>query len=47
MTVLDLRPFRDRLKNGVIKTSKSIEFEIFSYDLLLISPNDQYPKINY
>ena len=46
-TVVDLRPFRESLNRGEITASKSIVFEIMSYDLLLISPDDQYPKVNY
>ncbi len=46
-TAVDLRPFKKMLENGDINVSESIEFELNSYDLLLISPNDQYPKPNY
>ncbi|WP_436515092.1 hypothetical protein [Ekhidna sp. To15] len=46
-TVVDLRPFREMLKRGEITTTKKYTFELMSYDLLLISPDDQYPKVNY
>ena len=46
-TAVDLRPFRDMLKNGEITTNKKYSFELMSYDILLISPDDQYPKVNY
>lgn len=46
-TVVDLRPFREMLKNGEIVTERNYAFELMSYDFLLISPDDQYPKVNY
>ncbi|MEO9870195.1 hypothetical protein [Ekhidna sp.] len=46
-TAIDLRPFKEMMQNGEIKVSKDIEFELNSYDILLLSPNDQYPKPNY
>ena len=46
-TVVDLRPFREMLEKGEIKTNKKFTFELNSYDILLISPDDQYPKVNY
>lgn len=46
-TAVDLRPFRKMLEAGTIQTSEGIAFELRSYDILLISPNDQYPKVNY
>ena len=46
-TAVDLRPFRKMMENGEITVSKSIAFELKSYDILLLSPNDQYPKVNY
>ncbi|WP_425390233.1 hypothetical protein [Ekhidna sp.] len=46
-TVVDLRPLREKLQRGEITTTKSYAFELMSYDLLLISPDDQYPKVNY
>ncbi len=46
-TAVDLRPFRKMLEKGTIQVSKSIAFELKSYDILLISPDDQYPKVNY
>ncbi|MEM9681034.1 MAG: hypothetical protein AAF901_12000, partial [Bacteroidota bacterium] len=46
-TLVDLRPFRALLEKGKISTNEQIAYELKSYDLLLISPDDQYPKINY
>lgn len=46
-TVVDLRPFREMLRRGEITTNKKFEYELNSYDLLLLSPDDQYPKPNY
>ncbi|MEM7296660.1 MAG: hypothetical protein AAF391_00160 [Bacteroidota bacterium] len=46
-TVVDLRPFRKMLKNKEIATNKKYAFELNSYDLLLLPPDDQYPKVNY
>ncbi|MEM7110124.1 MAG: hypothetical protein AAF519_17990, partial [Bacteroidota bacterium] len=46
-TAVDLRPFRRMMESGELKTSKSIAFELLSYDILLLSPDDQYPTVNY
>lgn len=46
-TAVDLRPFRKMLEAGTLQTSVGIAFELRSYDILLISPNDQYPKVNF
>ncbi|MEO9485635.1 MAG: hypothetical protein ABJG47_19410 [Ekhidna sp.] len=46
-TALDLRPFRKMMENDEIEVSKGIAFELRSYDILLLSPDDQYPKPNY
>lgn len=46
-TVVDLRPFREKLQKGEISTNKKFTYELNSYDLLIIPPDDQYPKINY
>ncbi len=46
-TAVDLRPFRKMLEAGTLQTSEGIAFELRSYDILLISPDDQYPKVNY
>lgn len=46
-TVVDLRPFREMLDSGELVTDKHSAYELRSYDLLLISPDDQYPKVNY
>ena len=46
-TLVDLRPIRTMLKNGELKADKKITFEIHSYDLLLIPPDDKKSKLNY
>lgn len=46
-TVVDLRPFKEMLSRGEITTNDKFQFELNSYDMLLISPDDQYPKPNY
>lgn len=46
-TVVDLRPFREMLKRGEIVTNDKFSYELNSYDLLLLSPDDQYPKVNF
>lgn len=46
-TVVDLRPFREMLKRGEIVTNDKFTHELNSYDLLLLSPDDQHPKVNY
>lgn len=46
-TVVDLRPFRKMLESGELTTNEKIQYELKSYDLLLISPDDQFPKVNY
>lgn len=46
-TVVDLRPLREKLINDVIKTNEKYTFEILSYDLLLLPPNDSFDKVNY
>ena len=46
-TVVDLRPFRTQLKDGTLTTTKKYTYEILNYDLLLLSPDDQYDKPNY
>lgn len=46
-TVVDLRPFREMLKRGEITANEKFTYELNSYDLLILSPDDQYPKPNY
>ncbi|WP_462252635.1 hypothetical protein [Ekhidna sp.] len=46
-TVVDLRPFREKVASGELTTNNKYAFELNSYDLLIIPPDDQYPKINY
>lgn len=46
-TVVDLRPIREKLERKVLKASKKISFEVYSYDLLLIPPNDTSLTLNY
>lgn len=46
-TVVDLRPIRAMLNRGEITANSKYAFELMSYDILLISPDDQYPKVNY
>ena len=46
-TAVDLRPFRKQLQDGAITTTDKYRYEIMSYDILLISPDDQYDKANY
>lgn len=46
-TVVDLRPLREQLINNLIKTNEQYTFELLSYDLLLLPPNDSYDKVNY
>lgn len=46
-TVVDLRPLREKLIKGLIKTNEKYTFEILSYDLLLLPPNDSFDKVNY
>lgn len=45
-TMIDLRPLKKMLKESVIKVDKGTAWEIKSYDLFLISPNDSKGKIN-
>lgn len=46
-TIVDLRPLREQLINGSITTNKKYSYELLNYDLLLLSPDDQYDKPNY
>ncbi|WP_194778648.1 hypothetical protein [Pararhodonellum marinum] len=46
-TVVDLRPLREKLIKDLIKTNEKYTFEILSYDLLLLPPNDSFDKVNY
>ena len=46
-TVIDLRPIRAMLDRGEITVSKNLLHELRSYDLVLLTPDDQYPKVNY
>lgn len=39
--LIDLRPFREALKAGRLKTSKWVADDILHYDFILISPEDQ------
>jgi len=43
----DLRPLRDKIKKGLLVTDKRTKFEIFSYDFMLIPPNDHKAKRNF
>ena len=45
-TMIDLRPLKKMLKKGLIKVDKGTAWELNSYDLFLISPNDSKGKIN-
>ena len=46
-TAVDLRPYREMLRRGEITADKKFTFELNSYDILLIPPDDQYPEVNY
>lgn len=46
-TWTDLRPLRDKIKKGELATDKRTKFEIFSYDFMLIPPNDHKSKRNF
>ncbi|HAS39145.1 MAG TPA: hypothetical protein DCS93_01640 [Microscillaceae bacterium] len=46
-TLTDLRPLRDKIKNGLLVTDKRTKFEIFSYDFMLIPPNDHKARRNF
>lgn len=46
-TAVDLRPFRKQLQEGAISTNDKYAYELMNYDILLISPDDQYDKANY
>lgn len=46
-TAVDLRPFRAQLKKGLITADENMTFELMSYDILLLSPNDRYAKTNF
>ena len=46
-TVVDLRPFRKMLGQGEITANEKFTYELKNYDILLISPDDEFPKINY
>ncbi len=46
-TIIDLRPFREKVRSGELVTNDKYEFELTSYDLLLIPPNDKTAQINY
>ena len=46
-TLTDLRPIRTKIQNGELKADKRIAFEIYSYDLLLIPPNDKKSIPNF
>lgn len=39
--LIDLRPFRSKLKSGQLKTTKWVADDILHYDFILISPEDQ------
>lgn len=45
--LIDLRPVRALLASGKLTCSKQEAFEIYSYDLMLISPNDHKAKQNF
>lgn len=46
-TIVDLRPVRKMLASGEFTADAKTEFEIYSYDLLLIPPDDQRSTFNY
>jgi len=46
-TLIDLRPILQKLRNGELQADKSITFEINSYDMILIPPNDQKSILNF
>ncbi len=46
-TVVDLRPFREMVERGELTANKKYQYELNNYDLLIIPPDDQYPKVNY
>ncbi|MCE7990322.1 MAG: hypothetical protein HEP71_00020 [Roseivirga sp.] len=46
-TLIDLRPVRALLAEGKLTCTKREAFEIYSYDLMLISPNDHKAKQNF
>ena len=46
-TLVDLRPFREKLKSEELKTDKAIAYEIYNYDLLLIPPDDRKSTPNF
>lgn len=45
--LIDLRPVRALLASGKLTCTKQEAFEIYSYDLMLISPNDHKAKQNF
>jgi len=45
--LIDLRPIRKRLEMGEFTADKSIAFEIRSYDMILIPPDDQKSTPNF
>ncbi|MDX1627208.1 MAG: hypothetical protein R3345_00840 [Fulvivirga sp.] len=46
-TLIDLRPIRAKLKAGELQVTKREKYEIYSYDLLLIPPNDHKARKNF
>lgn len=45
--LIDLRPLRILIKEGKLSCTQREAFEIYSYDLMLISPNDHKAKQNF
>ncbi|QCK16169.1 hypothetical protein [Mangrovivirga cuniculi] len=46
-TLIDLRPVRDKIEAKKLEVTEREKFEIYSYDLLLIPPNDHTAKKNF
>lgn len=46
-TLVDLRPIREKVISKKLDVTKREKFEIYSYDLLLIPPNDHRAKKNF
>ncbi len=46
-TIVDLRPMRKMIKSGELKADDKISWELNSYDLLLIPPDDLKAQLNY
>lgn len=45
--VIDLRPFREKIRTGELEATNWQIFEIFNYDLMLMAPEDRWVKNNF